>query len=177
MNKKKKYILLGSSVVVIVLLVNLFIFIGKGNKIDSPIKKVITGINNNKVDYIIDAYHDYCKEDMQTKFSQNSLDVYQDFLEENNGENVKFSYKVTDSQKMSAEDLDMYYTVALAQYPYIQNHKLTFDAVYTVSTEMVLKNKETRDEADLEWLIVKIDGKYYLLDEQYNTFINQFMEW
>ena len=156
----------------------LFLFIGKGNKVDSPIKKVITGINKNKVDYMVDAYHDYCKEDMQTRFSQDKLDTYNERVSKDMGEGVKFTYSVISSEKVSKEDLDMFYNLAIAnysQYPYLKNHDLTFDAVYNVNTEIKITGKDTSEKGNIEWFVVEIDGKYYLLDIQYNSMLHMFM--
>ncbi len=79
---------------------------------------------------------------------------------------------------MSADDIETYYENAIftySDYPYLQENEMEFDTIYKINTEFYIKGKNSKDSGQLEWFVVKIDNKYYLLHIQYNQFINMFM--
>lgn len=178
MNKKIKYVLIGAAAIIIVLLIVLFV--KKGSKVEDPINKVIEGVNENKIDYIVDSYHEYCREEMQSRYSEEVLNEYKERMTNEVGKGAKIISKVISTEEVSDEDLEFYYGLALSsysQYPYLQNNELSFDAMYSVKTELSMKGGADQDKAILEWQIVESKGHYYLYHQQYNNpFLLMFME-
>lgn len=177
--KKKKWLVASMVIVVGVFIFAIAILLSNNNSKKTPIDKIVKGINNNDINSIINSYHPYCIEAMRNRFSNEKLNAYYDSLIENYGKNMKISYKVNNEEKMSIDDIEMYYQNALnnySNYPYLQENSVEFDTIYTVRTTFFVKGNKGEESGEVEWFVVKINKKYYLLDIQYNTFINQFID-
>ena len=82
--------------------------------------------------------------------------------------------------KLSKEDVEMYENDAkniYSSYPYLSNKGiLEFESIYKASAYMTITGKYQEESGDIDFLIVKIDGKYYFLHTP-NQMMYQFINY
>ncbi len=124
---------------------------GKINKIESLAPKAywewLEDEQDVTVEDIIDEYEE-----------EESYEMMMEFLEEEYGDNVKISYKITGKEKLSKKKLEKIADGIKDNYD-IPSKKVT--AAYEIEVEMKVKGSEDEDEDENEIIVAKVDGKWY----------------
>ena len=173
---KKLALAFGSIALVLVIVLIAILAGGKAyekaidNYIDVAFKCKIEKVKNLAPsaywDYFEDAY-DMDIDDLIKELKDSSDDIL-DALEEEYGKRIKVSYKVTDADKLDKDDLKDVKDALKNRYD-IPKKSVT-DA-YELEIEMKIKGSEDEDEDEMEMLVVKIDGKWYVISESYRFMV------
>ncbi len=146
----------------------------------TPIDHLINAINNNDITEIPKAFHEYCSLAIEQNISKEKFQNYIDGITQDMGGKFHISYKITNMTTLSKEDIEMYENIAkidYSAYPYLSNNgDLKFENIYKVSTYMTIKGKYQEENGDVDFLVVKIDGKYYFLHTP-NQMMYQFINY
>ncbi|MBQ5810066.1 MAG: zinc ribbon domain-containing protein [Clostridia bacterium] len=124
---------------------------GKTNKIESLAPKAYW-------DWLEDE-QDMTVEDIIEEYEDN--DTYEEmmeYLEEEYGDNVKISYKITEKEKLSKKKLEKIADGLKENYDIA---KKSVKAAYEIEVEMTVKGSEDKDDDDAKFYVAKIDGKWY----------------
>lgn len=166
--KKKKYIIIASIALLCILIIFSIAFLNKNrNNETAPIDHLINAINNNDITEISKAFHEYCSLAIEENISGEDFQDYIDGITRDMGGKFHISYQITNMTTLSREDTEMYEfdaKINYSAYPYLSNSgDLKFENIYKASTHMTIKGKYQEQNGDVDFLIVKIDGKYYFL--------------
>lgn len=178
--KKKKYLLI-SLVIIICILTPLVsgIIVRNKNNIETPINYLLESINNRDINTIPKAFHEYCSLCIEQNISNDNFDEYINGIIKDFGKDYKLTYQVVNTEKLSNDELKTYETNAIytySNYPYLsKGNKLKFDDIYKVTTDITIKGNIQTKTGNVDFLIVKIDGKFYFLhtaNQLMSMFIN-----
>lgn len=89
-------------------------------------------------------------------------------MEDYYGEKIKVSYKVIEEEKMEKDDLK---EVKEHLKDYYDIPKKSVTDAYELEIELSIKGSEDEDEEEIDAVVVKIDGDWYLLSEYYSFVI------
>lgn len=170
------------SIVIIVIFTALIIGLFHLNtrKDTTPINMLISAIEEEDSSKISKCFHDYCSMAMVQNTDENKFNEYIEKVKSEFGNDVSFTYKVLNKEDVSDDYLETYETNAkytFADYPYLKDgNNLNFQAIYKINVEMKISGSKKVETGEIDFFIVKIDGKYYFL-HQPNIFISQFLNY
>ena len=171
--KNKKIVLggVGGVALLIVLIVVLASLLGGGYK--KPIKTYFAWMNGKSISEskiksmlpkevieYLDDEADMDLGDLAENLEDNQKDMV-DMMEEEFGDDVKFSYKIEEADKMDKDDLADLKDSLKERYDI---PKKDVKAAYEVEIEVTIKGDDDKDTDDGELTVVKIGSKWYLLD-------------
>ncbi|MBQ7131985.1 MAG: hypothetical protein IJO29_05390 [Oscillospiraceae bacterium] len=163
----KKYLpVIGIAAAVIVVIILLVSLLGGGGsgKAEKLLKKEFKAIVNEDVeaylelqpDYMIDYYKDlYGKSDYEDSIEDNLADSLE-YIEDEVGKDVKITYNVLDSRKMTEDELEDVEDNIKDYY----DEKVDVKAGYYGVYEVTAKGDDEKVESYSTFKIVKIDGKW-----------------
>ena len=159
------FALIGAIAIVAVVILAIVLFAGGGHKdVAKNLEAVLNGKANKLESLAPKAFWEYMEDehdvelkDLKEDFEDNYEDAL-DELEDEYGKNVKFTVKVTDSEKMDKDDVK---DIAKAIDKSYDIDKDKIKAAYELELEMTIKGKDEKDEQDMDIVAVKISGKWY----------------
>ncbi len=131
---------------------------GKASKIEKLAPEEFWEEEDIDVDDVVEGYEEYHEE-----FLENLEDEY--------GDDVKLSYDFKDSKKMDKDDLEDLAESISDNYDYIDEDDVT--AAYEVELETTIKGDDDDDEDDMELIVAKIGGDWYVMSG--NSFYAQYL--
>lgn len=168
-DKKFLYTCIGAVAGVIVVIVLLSLLLGGGG-MTKPIDLMIDVGFKGKVEKIKQMapadYWEYMEDeydmdvDDMIEEAEEGLEDTLDYLEEEYGENIRVSYKVTKKKKLSDKKLEGI-AEALADAYDLDEDKFT--EAYELDVEMTIKGSEDDDEDENELTVIKYKGKWYAI--------------
>ena len=121
-----------------------------------------------------EAYWEYMEDEYDLDiddYIEDMEDEMEEFLEEMEdefGKKAKVTYKITDADRLDEDDLkDLKKTM---KDDYDISKKSVTDA-YEIELEVTIKGEDDEDDTEMEVIVVKIDGKWYMTDE-HGSFIS-----
>lgn len=165
-------------ILILLLITVLFFFNQKNKKITRPINILVKTINKNNIDYLPKAFHNYCSLAILQNISHEDFNNYINSLKDHFGKNYHMSYTVINIEKLSNEIKKIYEENAYNLFNNFTNGKhITFEALYKVTVKLKIKGNGYEESDEVDFKVVKIDGKYYFLhvaNQMLNQFINLF---
>lgn len=164
-DKKKLIIPVVAIVAVLAIIIGLIAGLGGGYKTAlNNYMKILNGkaTQGNIKNMYPKEYWEEMDEDPKD-FYEEYKDSYEDMLEEMEeeyGKNVKFSYKITDKDKMDKDDLK---DLASNLHDSWGVKKKSVKAAYELELELIVKGREDKEEIETEVTVVKIGSKWYVL--------------
>lgn len=166
--KKKKYLLVCLATLGCILF---FAFVmtlstNKNNQ-ETPINYLIESINDKNTNELPKAFHEYCSLCIEQNISDKDFNEYIDGIIKDFGNDYKVTYEIVNSEKLSSNEINSYETNALytySNYPYLSNGgELQFERIDKVTANIIIKGNKQEQNSDVDFLILKIDGKFYFL--------------
>lgn len=173
-NNKKRFLAFGAVAIVLVVLIVAVSILGSYERAIDTYIDVVKGKFEKIEKMAPPAYWDYFEDtyDMDVKDLIENLkdasDSILDDLEEEYGDNIKISYKVTDADQLDKDDLKEIKDSLKDRYDIAK--KSVTDA-YELDVELKIVGSEDEDEEEMECYAVKIDGKWYLISESYRFMV------
>lgn len=158
----------GALAVLIILLVLVF---GGNGGMTKPIDNLIAITFKGKFEKIKDMapaeYWEYMEDeydldiDEMIEEAEENADDMMDYYEEEYGDNIRVSYKVTKKKELSDKKLEGI-AEALADAYDLDEDKFT--SAYELDVEMTIKGSEDDDEEENEMTVIKYAGKWYAIN-------------
>ncbi len=173
---KKLALVIGVIAVVLVIVLVISLFGGKGYEkaVDKYIDVMLKGNVEKVKDLAPEAYWDYLEDtydvdidDLVEELEETSEDMLEAF-EDEYGERIKISYKVTDADRFDEDDLKDVKDALKDKYDIAK--KSVTDA-YELEIELKIKGSDDEDEDEMELYAVKVDGKWYVMSEYYSFLV------
>lgn len=175
---KKKKCLIIPFVIIVCILIVICLFSNK-NKQTMPLDYLVKAINTQNTNDIPKAFHEYCSLCIKQNISKENFDEYINGLIKDFGSDYKLTYKVANSEKLSNKEIESYeYNafVAYSNYPFFSNGgEVQFESVEKFTVNMTIKGNQQEQNGNIDFLIVKINGKFYFLhtpNQLMSMFIN-----
>lgn len=166
--KKKKYLLFFLITIVCILIFAVVITLSTNkNNQKTPINYLIESINNKNTDELPKAFHEYCSLCIEQNISEKDFNEYIDNIIEDFGNDYKVTYRIVNTEKLSSNEVESYETNAsytYSNYPYFSNGgEVKFECIDKITVNISIKGNKQEQNSDVDFLIVKIDGKFYFL--------------
>ena len=153
-------------------------YINNKNSVKTPIDNLINAINNNDISEIPKSFHEYCSLAIEQDLSKRAFETYIESVSLDVGGNFKMSYEITNKNALSKDAIERHESYAkfeYSNYPYLLNGgNLEFENVYEVLVNIEVKGPDQEKHMNVDFLIVEINGKYYLLPEP-NSIMSMFI--
>lgn len=170
-------IILGG-VVAFILVIVLLVSVAGGKPYEKAIDNYFDVFFSGEVEKIKslapEAYWEYMEDEYDLDlddYIEDMEDEMEDYLEEMEdefGKKAKVTYKITDADRLDEDDLkDLKDTM---KDDYDISKKSVTDA-YELELEVTIKGEDDEDDAEMDVIVVKIDGKWYMTDE-HGSFIS-----
>lgn len=155
MDTKKAAIYGGIAVAVIVVLIIIFSIFGKGY--ETPIKNYFKGMEKAKASTYVKAYPEFM--DMGDKYDDDDMEKMLDSLEDEYGEKIKISYKITKKDKIKKDDLKNVQKYIKQKY----DEEVKVSKGYELKVKATIKGKDDDDTDTQKMYVYKINGKWSYL--------------
>lgn len=156
-NNTKKYAIIGGvAIAIVVLLIIIFSIFGGGYK--KPLDYRTKGMQNCDAEIYLKAYPEFI--DMDKLINDDLLDTQLNRDEDIYGEKIKYSYKISDKDKVKKDDLE-------DVQEYIENkykEEVKVSSGYKLKVKETTEGKKSDSTKTNTRYVYKIDGKWYLLD-------------
>lgn len=170
-DKKFMYQCIGiAAAALVVLIVLLALVFGGNGGMTKPIDNLIAITFKGKFEKIKDMapaeYWEYMEEEYDLDIddlieeAEENADDMMDYYEDEYGDNIRVSYKVTDKKKLSDKKLEGI-AEALADDYDLDEDKFT--EAWELDVEMTIKGSEDDDEQENEMTVIKYKGKWYAI--------------
>lgn len=164
---KKKYLLVCLATLSCILFAFVITLSTNKNNQETPINYLIESINDKNTNGLPKAFHKYCSLCIEQNVSDKDFDEYIDDIIKDFGNDYKVTYEIVNTEKLSSNETNSYETNALytySNYPYLSNGGvLQFERIDKVTANITIKGNIQEQNSDVDFLIVKIDGKFYFL--------------
>ena len=152
MDTKNIAIIGGIAVAVIVVLIIIFNIFGKGWK--KPIDNYFKGMVKGDTDKYLSAYPEFM--DMGDTIDDEYMEDRVDELEDEYGEKLKVSYKITKKEKIKKDDLEDVKEYIEERY----EEDVKVSKGYELKVKATIKGKDDEDTESQKMYVYKIDGKW-----------------
>ena len=143
--------------------------------IADPINKFAKGIESQDLELSLDAFHNYGRHFVENRII---IDKYNNYLEELKnvfGDNYKITIKVVFDADITANHLEYYERQAKSiNSDLIDGTYFDIEELHNVNANVTFSGNGNKVTQNHEFLVAKIQGKYYLLHYQKNIFVTQF---
>lgn len=140
-----------AAIVVIILSIFISIFTGGWKK---PIDNYFKGMQKGNAKVYLKAFPEFL--DMDDTVDEDYMDKMLDNLEDEYGEKIKISYKVTKKEKIKKDELSKIQDYIEKKY----DEKVKVSAGYEVKVKATIKGKDDEDTDTQKMYVYKIDGKW-----------------
>ncbi len=121
---------------------------------DCDAEKILEAMPKEYIDYLEDQGMD--KDDLIDELEY-YLELMIEELEDEYGDDIKISYKITEDKKMDKDDLedlqDEYDDMDL---------DIEIKEARELEIELTIKGDDDKDDDDLDLVVIKVDGEWYL---------------
>lgn len=155
-NLKKYGIIGGIAVAVIVILAIIINILGSGWK--KPIDNYFKGMQKGNLKTYEKAYPDFINE--KRDLDDDDMDEMKEHLEDEYGEKIKITYKVTKKENIKKDDLKKVQEYIEKQY----DEDVKISAGKEVKVKATIKGKDDSDTDTNKMYVYKINGKWKLFD-------------
>lgn len=152
------------AVVVVVIVISLF----SGNGAEKALKNYLKGYEKYEASYLINAapkdyIEDYLDDAEDFDDKQDMIDAYQETLDERAeeedediGGNIKITYKIVDSEKLTKDQLKDYKKYLKKYYDY----KADVTAGYSFGVKLTSKGDDGKETYYTDYTVIKVNGKW-----------------
>lgn len=128
---------------------------------DKDPKTAVKTIPEFQYDYLKKQIKDSDKYDDVEDYFKESLEESLDGLEEDYGKKIKLSYKIIDKEKLDDDDLKDIKKDYKERY---DEKGVDVSKGYEVDVEVKIKGKDDKDEEDVTFTVVKVNGDWVIYD-------------
>lgn len=149
-----KNIAIVGGIVAAIIVIAIIIFSIFGNGYKKPIDNYFKGMEKGNAETYLKAFPEFM--DMDKNIDEDYMEEMLDNLEDEYGEKIKVSYKITKKEKIKKDDLEN-----VAKYideKYDEDVKVS--AGYEVKVKATIKGKDDEDTDSQKMYVYKIDGKW-----------------
>lgn len=160
-NTKNIAIIAGIAAVVVILIAIICSIFGGGWK--KPIDNYFKGMEKANAKTYLKAYPEFM--DMDETVDDDFMEDMMDSFEDEYGEKIKISYKITKKEKIKKDDLENVQKYIDKKY----DEDVKVSAGYEVKVKATIKGKEDEDTDTQKMYVYKIDGKWYYMSVSPDT--------
>ena len=151
-NTKNIAIIAGIAAAVVILLVVIFSIFGGGYK--KPIDNYFKGMQKGNAETYLKAFPEFM--DMDKNVDEDYMEDMLDSFEDEYGEKIKISYKITKKEKIKKADLEDVQKYIEKRY----EEDVKVSAGYEIKVKATIKGKDDEDTDTQKMYVYKIDGKW-----------------
>lgn len=164
-SNKTGLIVVGAALVIALILIISIISSIAGGGYKKPINEFEKALNKCDGERLAECMmtKDMLKEAEDEDFDEldEMLEMLVEFAEEEYGDDVKFTIKVDDKEKLDKDDLED----IEESYEDMYDEKIKVKKGYEVTAEMTVKGDDGKDSEDIELTVIKVKGEGWLLTQ------------
>lgn len=127
---------------------------------EEPIKNLVEGLSEANAEKFLKAFPSYVGEYMENIFTDEYLKSTLQEAESDFGANIKMSYKVTNKEDISEEDMKQMEEEVKENF----DKEIDITKGYTLDVEITTKGDNTEDKEEDIFNVYEVDGNWYILD-------------
>lgn len=155
--------MIGIAIVGVVVLVLLFVLFGSlfGGGYKKPIDNYIKGLEKADWKTFSKSLPKEQKETIEDNFDgEEFLEEMLESLEDEYGEKIKITYKITDKSKLSKKKIEDFEE----EYEDVYDEEIKISKAYKIKVKVTIKGKDDKETNKVSFVVGKIKGKWYMLD-------------
>ena len=166
-----------AAIIILVLVFSLF-----GGAWKKPIENYYKGIEKKDGEIFMSAYHelqlksekkkyDWSASEQEKEYKSSAKGIYS-YLKEEYGNGIKLSVKYEDKEKIDKDDLKDYEEFLQLKW---DKKSLEVTKGYEVEGIVKVKGDDDKDELDFDYVVLKIDGDWAIVDYDYD-YVKEYLD-
>ena len=127
---------------------------------EEPVKNLVEGLAEANADKFLKAFPSYVSEYMEDIFTDEYLQSTLKEAESDYGANIKMSYKVTNKEDLSEEDMSQMEKEVKENF----DKQIDITKGYMLDVEVTTKGDNSEDTETDIFNVYEVDGNWYILD-------------